>query len=160
MGKYAVSWNNSSVPTGLTTKALINTNAALEIAEIIEVLVTGAGAASPQDIQISIQAGGCTVTTAGTTGAAFTPVPMTGGIMPASNLVANTSYTGEPTVFASASVVYGINQRGGMCWSVPQGEGFRLVGATNQTNCGFGVRLVPSTTTNCAVDGHVHFWEP
>jgi hypothetical protein len=53
-------------------------------------------------------------------------------------------------------IQWGFNQRGGMRWGVPQGEG--LVIQNQDTERGACFQVVSSAVG--AVDGHLHHWEP
>jgi hypothetical protein len=91
------------------------------------------------------------------TGTASPPTPEPFG----NSLVAATStilwkMTAEPTTYATVfPVLSAFNQRGGMRWGVPRGEG--VFNQFENTNMHTGWRAQSSTAGT--VTGHLHWWE-
>lgn len=154
MGKYACEFTNFSTTTGATTAVSLEA-AAAEQGEVIEIIMTGAGVAAPADRAHRAQGDFLTFATAGT-GTALTEVEFDERSQSA--LLAGVGeYSAEPTTYAAGSaVLFAFNQRGGMRWAVPRGEGVMVRGG--DTNDGFGLRVISDAAG--AVDGQVHFWEP
>ena len=116
----------------------------------------GAGIVAPADIQH--QATACFVSAAGAgTGAASppTPEPMRKSSAAASCTIL-WKMTAEPTTYATVfPLLVSFNQRGGMRWAVPQGEG--LANTFEQTQMHGGWRVQSSAVGT--VDGALQFWE-
>lgn len=123
--------------------------------QIVEVIVTGSGATTPADTAHRATLVGCTF---GATGVSTTTTPIPWNPN-ASAAVGNfgSNYSTEPTTYSSQTpVVFGFNQRGGMRWAVPQGEGFNIANS-GTTEKGAGVTVVSSAAG--VVDGNMHFWQ-
>jgi hypothetical protein len=155
VGKFFVGWDNYGTSTTAKTACKV-IGAAGKRFEVVEVIMTGAGKTAAADIMHQCQAAFLSNATAGTPGASPTPekVDQAGA---ASALTAGVSYSAEPTAYNTNTFpLFGFNQRGGMRWAVPQGEGFKSDGG--QSALSFGVRVVSSAAGN--VDGNAFWWEP
>lgn len=153
MAKYWVAFENFATATSNKTGAKI-IGAASRFFEVVEIGAFGTGAATPADIQHNVNCGYLTNTGAGTPGASPTPEPFNkvGG---ASANTAGVSYSAESTTFVTnVFQLFSFNQRGGMRWSVPQGEGYR---ADATTNFSFAWRVKSSAVG--AIDGNLMWWE-
>ncbi len=156
MSKFFVGYSNFATTTANKT-AIKLIGATARKFEIVEVTMTGSGVAAPADVAHQCQVAFLTNTTSGT---AVTPIPLAekvdqGGI--GSGLAVGTAYSAEPTTYNTNTYpLFGFNQRGGMRWGVPQGEGFKSDGG--QTALSIGV-LVKSSVAG-AVDGQAFWWEP
>lgn len=154
MGKFAMSVSGFTTSTGLTTAMGVGSNTSGQAAEIVEVVMTGSGGDTAVDTQHRFNG---TVMTLATTGVSTTatPEPFHQNAR-ASQMLAGTVFTTEPTVYSSQpTLVFGFNQRGGMRWAVPQGEGIYIVGGKDDD--GFGARIISVAAGKA--DGHMHFWE-
>ena len=122
--------------------------------EIVEVICTGSGSVAAADIQ---QRACLTGVTFGATGASssITPIPFAnGGTAAVGNY--GTTYTTEPTTTSAVNAVtFGYNQRGGMRWAVPQGEGYKIR-ADGGTERGAVVMIISSAAGTA--DATMNFW--
>ncbi len=123
--------------------------------QIVEVILTGSGATTPADTAHRCDLVGCTFGATGVS-TSITPIPWNPSANAAlGNYGAN--YTTEPTSYSAVHpVTFGFNQRGGMRWAVPQGEGFNIANA-GATEKGAGVTVISSAAG--VVDGNWHFWQ-
>ena len=125
--------------------------------EVVEAIATGSGATSPADVAHRATLAGATFGATGVS-TSITPIPFNPtGPAALGNFGAN--YTTEPTAYSAVvPVVFSFNQRGGMRWAVPQGEGFRAANyGTTEKGC--GLLILSSTGTSNAVDANMHFWQ-
>lgn len=154
MGKFAISVSGFTTSTTVTTSLATAPNAAGETGEVVEAVMTGSGGHAAVDVQHRCQVTFCTF---GATGVSttVTPEPFHQGTR-ASQFIAGATFTTEPSSYSGQpSINFGFNQRGGMRWAVPQGEGLILIGGFDDE--GVGLRVLSSGAGN--VDGHMHFWE-
>ena len=124
-------------------------------AQIVEVIMTGSGATTPADTAHRCTLAGLSF---GATGGStpITPIPWNPS---ASAALGNygVNYTTEPTTYSAVRpVMFGFNQRGGMRWAVPQGEGFNIANA-GATEKGAGVTVISSAAG--VIDANMHFWQ-
>jgi hypothetical protein len=155
MGKYGVFFNAFATTTSAKTALGFHANATGEMAEIVELLMTGSGSAAAADRQHRAQGAFCTFGTAGT-GTVITAEPFQQASN-AAKILATGEFSGEPvTVDAVFPILYGFNQRGGMRWAVPRGEGVNIHAA--DTTPGFVFQVLSDAAGE--VDGHGHWWEP
>jgi hypothetical protein len=155
MAKYGVVFDAFATTTTAKSAIGLNADAGTEKGEVVELLMTGSGTAAGADRQHRARVAKCTFATAGT-GTSFTPEPFT-EFANAAKLAATVEYSAEPTVVGTAyPILWGFNQRSGMRWGVPQGEGLSLDGGATEHG------LVFQVLSDAAgeVDGHLHFWEP
>ena len=154
MGKYAVNASNFTTTTSQKT-AIQLIGATGKSAEVVEAIMTGSGLAAPADIAHQAKLVTCTAATAGTPGSSPTPEVMRQGGR-AANLTAGINYTAEPTVLGTVSPVqFGFNQRGGMRWAVPRGEGERIQGDLTVKALAWTV----ISQAAGAVDSNLQWWE-
>lgn len=146
--------------TGFTTSTAAKTaikiiGAANKAFEMIEVGMFGDGRTAPADIQHEISVGGMTNGGAGTAGASPTPEQVKQGSN-VTGLTAGTGYSGESTTYTTnVFTLFAYNQRGGMRWAVPQGEGFTANGQS--TNLSLGLRSQSSAAGT--IGGNTFWWE-
>lgn len=118
--------------------------------------MTGSGVAAAADRQHRARVAGCTFGAAGTAGANPTPQPYD-DFSNAGRVLAGVEYSAEPTTVASVfPVMFSFNQRGGMRWAVPRGEGLIFHNANTQKGLVFQVL----SDAAGAVDGSVGYHEP
>ena len=155
MPKYGLSTSSMTTTTTLDTTISIDANAAGELAEVVELIMTGAGLDAAADTQHTAQSNFCDfAATAGTT-TAQTPELMNAASR-AADVAGNVVYTAEPeTINAVSQVMFGFNQRGGMRWAVPRGEGILCVG--DSTESGLVWRNVSSAAGQ--IDSNMQWWE-
>ena len=123
--------------------------------EIVEVGMYGAGSVAPADIQHQVSLGFLTGATAGTPGSTPTPEKASQRSAAASSTL-GVAYSVEPTAYnAVTPVQFSFNQRGGMRWAVPQGEG--LMDTFEQTAMHAGLRVLSSAVGT--VDAMLLWWE-
>ena len=125
--------------------------------EVIEVCVTGAGSVAAADIQHECELVGFT---GGATGASTTFTPGKFNFAAVAALGNHgCNYTTEPTTITAATsghpVSFGINQRGGLRWAVPQGEGVKY--SFSGTEKLWSVQVLSSAAGT--VTAYVHFWQ-
>lgn len=126
MGKYAVDAKDHITSTGLLG-AIGLIAAAGERGEIIEMTMTGSGVNAPADTMHDARGAHMTQAGAGTSTAA-TPTKFNLASV-ASSLTGAVLYTVQPTNIDTVhEVSFGFNQRGGMRWAVPQGQGVEING--------------------------------
>src|SRR3990167_8266515 len=155
MAKYAISFANQTSATSLKSilGAYMLTTATC-FGEIVEVIVTGSGSAAAADIQSPAHLVGVTFAATGVS-TSITPVAFAHG---AAAAVGNygSNYSTEPTATSAVvPVLFGFNQRGGMRWAVPQGEGYRIK-ADGGTERGATIQTIASAAGN--LDASMHFW--
>lgn len=158
MPKYGISAPDFTTSTSVTTALYLHANAAGERAEIVELTMTGSGTTAAADTQHRAIALPSTGGTAGTAGSNPTPTLFAGsGGSVAANCLAGAAYTAEPATYSTntALVQFGFNQRGGMRWAVPQGEGVPINNAFTEKALGW--RVISSAAGK--VDANIHFWE-
>ena len=154
MPKFSISYTGFATATTAKTATKI-IGAAAKQHETVEIGMFGDGQTAPADIMHECQAGFLTNATAGTAGASPTPEKMSKGSA-VSGVTAGTGFSAEPTAYTNTpQVLFSFNQRGGMRWAVPQGEGFRTDGG--QTDLSMGVRVDSSAVG--AVGGNHMWWE-
>lgn len=155
MGKYGVFFNAYATTTTAKSALGFHANAAGEKAEIVELTMTGSGSAAAADRQHRAQVAACTFGTAGT-GTTITAEPFD-KYSNASKILSVGEYSAEPTTVGTVfPVLWGFNQRGGMRWGVPQGEGIKI----DNANTDKGIVFQVLSDAAGEVDGYGHFWEP
>ena len=155
MPKYGASSDAFTTPiTTADTQVALDANAAGEGGEIIELLMTGSGTTTAADTQHRAQLAMCTFGTTGT-GSAQTAEPFDQKSQ-AAELLSTIDFSAEPTTLGTVfPVLFGFNQRGGMRWAVPRGEGVVVHNA--ETERGACWQVVSAAAG--ATDAHVHWWE-
>lgn len=155
MGKFAAFFNAFATTTAAKSALALDANAAGEEGEIVEVIMTGSGTAAAADRQHRAQVAMCTFATAGT-GTTITSEPFNQKAN-AAKCLSVAEFSAEPTVVGTVfPILYGFNQRGGMRWAVPQGEGLKIDNANTERGAVFQVL----SDAAGEVDGHMHHWEP
>lgn len=155
MAKYGVSFGSFATTTGVLTAMKLVTATKVPV-EIVELAMYGGGLVAAADIQHQCTLAAVSAAGAGTgTASPPTPEPMR-KMSPASGSTVLWKMTAEPTTYATVfPILFSFNQRGGMRWAVPQGEG-----AANQfenTQMHFGQRVQSSAVGT--VDGEMQWWE-
>jgi len=156
MAKYSIMFVNQTTSTA--TKSILGaymlTDATRNM-EVVEVICTGSGSVAAADIQTRCDLVGVTFGATGVS-TSITPIPFnpTG---PAALGNYGTNYSTEPTTLSAVHpVTFSHNQRGGMRWAVPQGEGFRAANyGTTEKGC--VVTTISSAAGN--EDATLHFWQ-
>jgi hypothetical protein len=152
MAKYGATFTAFATTTGLTTAVLLST-AANRKAELVEARMTGSGSTAAADIMHRATFNNKDGTTAGTL-TAVTP-GLWDSMANAAGCTIGVAATVEPTTYGIAIWLAGFNQRGGVVFGVPQGEGVKI---DNQpTNKHFGMRVISSAVGT--VDGMLNWWE-
>ena len=155
MAKFGIYFNAFATTTGAKTALSFYPNGAGERAEVIELIMTGSGSAAAADRQHRAQAAKCTFGSTGT-GSVATPEPFS-EIANAARIQTIIEHSAEPTTVGSVfPLLWGFNQRGGMRWAVPQGEGFQIHNADTENGMVFQVL----SDAAGEVDGSGHLWEP
>jgi hypothetical protein len=156
MGKFWIAGENFATTTALKTAGKV-IGAAAKKFEVVEVSASGAGIGNPpQDIMHEIVAAFLTNATAGTPGSSPTPSKMDQGGNNASSLTAGVNYSAESTAYeTNAFPLDSFNQRSGMRWAVPKGEGYKTQG--DATNLSFGYRVKSGVAGN--IDHKCMWWE-
>lgn len=156
MPKYGASFGSFATTTGVLTALKLVTATKVPV-EVVELAGFGGGVVAAADIQHQMT--GAAVSAAGAgTGAASPPTPEPFG--PNKQQAASSSFlwkmTAEPTTYATVfPILISFNQRGGMRWAVPRGEGWGNVFEATQMHLGWRVQSSAVGT----VDGYMHFWE-
>ncbi len=154
MGKYGVGFNAFATTTAAKTAIGLHANAAGENAEVVELLMSGSGSVTAADIQHRAQLAGCTFGAAGT-GTVTTAEPFDDSAN-AGRILATIEFSAEPTTVGTVfPILWGFNQRGGMRWGVPRGEGKLFHNANTQKGIVFQVL----SSAVGEVDGHGHWHE-
>ena len=156
MAKFGVS--ELAMATTTTKKgAIAMTTATGYQAEIIEVISTGSGTSAPADVQHScvVEFSTGTVLAAGS---AVTPAKFSqnSNVSKFTSTEIDTILTTEGEALQTpAPVSFGFNQRGGMRWAVPRGEGVIL--AFDHAN--EDLVMSQDSNANGNVDASIHWWE-
>lgn len=157
MPKYSVAAAAFTSPiTTADTAILVRADGAGDEAEIVELLMTGSGTTTAADTQHRAAAYFNDGVSTGTAGSNPTPEAFQQTAQ-AARCLAGIAYTAEPTAINTVALVqFGFNQRGGMRWAVPRGEGIRIHNADTED------AIVWTVVSSAAgvVDAMVHFWEP
>ena len=155
MGKYGVHFNAFATTTAAKSAVGLHANASGEESEIVELIMTGSGSAAAADRQHRAQVAFCTFGTAGT-GSTTTAEPFHQGSA-AADILSSIEFSAEPTTVDSVfPLMWGFNQRGGMRWGVPRGEGFVI--RNGDTTPGLVFQVLSDAAGE--VDGSCHWHEP
>ncbi len=155
MGKFGLDAKDHTTATGLLP-ALGIIAAAGEKGEVVELIMTGSGVTAAADTQHSAR--GTRFTNAGP-GTSTETVPVKFDEASAvATLLGEILYTGAaPTVKDTIhEIVFGFNQRGGMRWAVPKGEGVKISG--DETKLAYLWDVISSAAGK--VDANIQWWEP
>ncbi len=154
MGKYGVHAQDHTTSTGLLG-AIGLVAAAGERGEVVELMMTGSGQTAAADTQHTAMAAKMDGTAAGTK-TDTTPEKFDEASAVAT-LLASILYTAQPTnVNTVYPITFGFNQRGGMRWAVPKGEGMHING--DETELALIWQVISSAAGK--VDANAHWWEP
>jgi len=153
VGKYSLSAEDHTTAAALLGAAGV-IFAAGEGGEIVELMMTGSGSTAAADTQH--RASGAKSTNAGAgTSTAQTPA-LFNPRSAASTATGAVKYTVQPTVLDTVyEVMYGFNQRGGMRWAVPRGEGIHVNG--DEAKLAYLWQVFSSAAGK--VDANIHWWE-
>lgn len=155
MAKFSVDAADFTSPITTADTAISITMGAAARAEVVELCMTGSGTTAAADTQHRASSRFCDFTTAGTPGSSPTAEIWDTGA-PAADAAVDIAYTAEPTNINSVShVMFGFNQRGGMRWAVPRGEGINVQGGLTEDGLVFTV--VSSAAGK--VDANMVWWE-
>jgi hypothetical protein len=155
MPKYGVSAAAYATTASVRTVLKLVTATKVPV-EIVEAHGYGSGTVAPADIQHSFTMAAVSAAGAGT-GAASPPTPQPFSQMSAaSGSTILWAMTAEPTTYATVfPVLISFNQRGGMRYAVPQGEGVKNQFETTNMHQGWRVQSSAVGT----VDAEIHWWE-
>lgn len=156
MNKYGVHAVDFVTTTAVKTFIKVTTVTKAPV-EIVELAMFGSGTAAPADVAHQATFAFLSAAGAGTAGATPTPAQFSQSLgAAAANSTVGTAYSAEPTTYQSVfPVMMAFNQRGGMRWAVPQGEG--LQNQFENTSMHNGWRIKSSAAGQ--VDGYVNWWE-
>lgn len=156
MAKYGVSFGSFATTTGVLTALKLVTVTKAPV-EIVDFGMFGGGLVAAADIQHQCTLAPVSAAGAGT-GTASPPTPENIG---ANKLAAASSsilwkMTAEPTTYGSVfPFLMSFNQRGGMRFGVPRGEGYGNI--FENTSMHIGMRVQSSAVGT--VDGYMQWWE-
>jgi len=154
MGKFSISGINHVTTTGILPVCQA-TAAAGEEGEIVEMMTTGSGVQAAADTQHDMRGTRNVNGTAGTSTAQTAVEWNENGNV--AKLAGTVLYTVIPAVLDTIhEVIYSFNQRGGMRWAVPRGDGIRVNG--DQTKLAYCMTIISSVAGK--VTGNMHWWEP
>jgi len=156
MGKFGLSAIDHTTAASQAILPAINADfAAGEEGEIVEIIATGGGTTGAADTEHIMRGTRSTNATAGTsTAQTAQQFNLNGNAAQAAGAVL---YTVIPAVLDTIhEVMFGFNQRGGMRWAVPRGEGVDMDG--DQSKGSYAVSLASSAAGK--VDANMHWWEP
>jgi hypothetical protein len=155
LAKFGVSWGDFTTAASVITmiKLVSVTKAPVEI---VEAAMYGGGTTAPADIAHTATLARVSAVGAGTgTASPPTPEPFGNTLVAASSTIL-WKMTAEPTTYATVfPVLSAFNQRGGMRWAVPRGEGVSNQFENTQMHTGW--RNQSSAAGTCT--GHLHWWE-
>jgi len=155
MGKYSAHFSAYTTAATVKTALSLVPAATNVMCELVDVIMTGDGATAAADVQHECHVAKSTIGAAGTA-TTITAEPMDDASN-AARTVTKVKYSVEGTTIGSVFVVnFGFNQRGGMRWAVPRGEG--VFAYQPLTNKGIVVCVVSSAVGAC--QGVGQFWEP
>jgi hypothetical protein len=155
MPKFGLDAVSFTSPITTADTAISITMGAAARAEVVELIMTGGGVTAAADTQHRASSRFCDFATAGTPGASPTPEIFDSGVAAAA-AAADTAYTAEPTNINTVShVAFGFNQRGGMRWAVPRGEGIHVQGGLTEDGLVFTV----VSSAAGVVDSAMNWWE-
>ena len=155
MGKYSLDAKDHVTHASSIFSACALVYAPGEAGEIVEMLMTGSGVSAAADTQHDARG---THSTNGTPG---TSTAQTANLFDdrsaASTAVGSVLYTAVAAVMDTVhDVAFGFNQRGGMRWAVPKGEGVRV----NGDDAKLAYRWNVLSQTAGKVNGNIQWWEP
>ena len=120
--------------------------------EVNWVFMGGAAPVAPGDFQCQVQAGWISNAGIGTPGSVTVPIKLDYTAAAAAHSC-GIAYTAEPTAYDSyVAPFFSFNQRGGMVWQMPEGDGFISDPASAY---GLGFRTIANTSA--ALDASAQF---
>ena len=157
MSKFGAHVANFTTPiTTADTAIAVTANATGERGEVVYLSMTGSGTATAADRQHRALLFSNTDDLGTSVSTAVTPEQFDQASR-AALFVCCTAFTTEPATLGTVALVaFGFNQRGGMPWGVPQGEGIKV--DANQTESGVAWAVVSDAAG--AIDANMHWWEP
>ena len=155
MAKFGCSFGDFATTTSVITMLKL-VSATKAPVEIVEAAMYGGGVTAPADIQHTATLAAVTAAGAGTgTASPPTPEPFGNKLDTAASSIL-WKMTAEPTTYATVfPVLFAFNQRGGMRWAVPRGEGYSNQFENTQMHTG----LRCQSSAAGMVAGHLHWWE-
>lgn len=155
MPKYGASFGDFPTTISVITMLKLVTATKAPV-EVVEAAMYGGGTTAAADIQHAATLAAVSAAGAGTgTASPPTPEPFGNKLQAAASSIL-WKMTAEPTTYATVfPVLSAFNQRGGMRWAVPRGEGY--VDQFENTQMHVGWRAQSSAAG--AVTGHLHWWE-
>lgn len=156
MGKYGVDAQDHTTHASSIFPAIALIAAAGERAELVELIMAGSGQTAPADTQHTAMLAKMDNAVGGTFTGPVTAEKFNEASAVAS-LTVNNLYTVVPTAVNTVyPVSFGFNQRGGMRWAVPKGEGIDING--DETELALCWQVISSQAGK--VDANVQWWEP
>ncbi len=154
MGKFGIDAKDHTTSTGLLTACSI-VYAPGSKGELLEMILTGSGVTAAADTQHDARGAHSTNAGAGTS-TAQTPTQFHQASA-ASTATGAVLFTAQPTVIDTVhEVAFGFNQRGGMRWAVPRGEGIDVDG--DESKLAYRWQVISSAAGK--VTGNIQWWEP
>lgn len=154
MGKYSAHFSAFATTTAVKTALTLVPAATNVLCELVDAIMTGDGSTAAADIQHECHVAKTTVGAAGTA-TTITAEP-NDDASNAARTVTKVKYSAEGTTIGSVFLVnFGFNQRGGMRWAVPRGEG--IFAYQPLTNKGLAMCVISSAVGT--VQGQGSFWE-
>jgi hypothetical protein len=154
MGKFSLDAKDHTTSTSLLTACSI-VYAAGEAGEIVEMMMTGSGVTAAADTQHDARGAHSTNAGAGTSTAQT--ANQFDDRSAASTATGAVLFTAQPTSIDTVhDVSFGFNQRGGMRWAVPRGEGVKVNG--DDAKLAYRWQVISSAAGK--VNGNIHWWEP
>ncbi len=155
MPKFGVHARDHTTANGTIYPAIGLVAAAGERGEVVELIMTGAGLTAAADTQHNAMLAKMDGTAAGTK-TDTTPEKFNEASAVAT-LLASILYTAVPTnVNTVYPITFGFNQRGGMRWAVPRGEGMNIHGDETELALAWQVH----SSAAGLVDANAQWWEP
>jgi hypothetical protein len=157
MPKYSVMFASQTTSTSIKSViACYMVTDSTRQAEIVECIWTGSGSVAAADIQHRGSLAGDSFASNTGVSTTITPVPWNPAASAAIGNYGVNHSTNPGGANAVQAVTVGFNQRGGMRWAVPQGEGYKITNA-GTTDKGATMGTISSAAGN--VDANLHFWQ-
>lgn len=155
MSKYGIHFSAYATTTSAKTAASLVPAATNVLCQLVDVIMTGDGVTAAADVEHECHVAKSTIGAAGTS-TTITAEPMDDAAN-AARTITKVKYSAEGTTVGSVfPVAFSFNQRGGMRWAVPNGEGVTVYQPL--TNKGLVVQVVSSAVGT--VMGSAMFYEP
>ncbi len=132
MAKFSIATPAYTTSTAYKTVLIIDAGTTvLAELEVVEAIMTGAGSVAPADVGHRAAIQRLDRTTTGTITAIAANKMDARSNASAFTAATSGTATAEPTAYVAAEIViFGFNQRGGMRWAVPIGQGILCTGST------------------------------